>query len=295
MEHKIKEPRLFMIFNIAFLLFTSVVCIIPFWNLLVISFSSGWAVKANLVTFFPIDFTTTAYEFAFRGGKFTKALWISVQRVVLGGGVNLILIVLTAYPLSQNKEKFAMRNVFMIFFVITMIVNGGLIPTFLLVAKLGLLNSLWALVLPLSLPVFSMVIMMNFIRSLPDELEEAAFIDGATPFQLLFKVLLPVLAPCIATVALFSLVAHWNEWFGGLIYMQDSRRYPLQTYLQTLLRNFEDIIRLSQGDYAEIIKMMNVRTGRAAQLFLGAIPIMMIYPFLQKYFTTGLVLGSVKG
>jgi len=104
-----------------------------------------------------------------------------------------------------------------------------------------------------------------------------------------------LMKPSLATVGLFSIVGHWNEWFSGLIYMQDPSNYPLQTYLQILLRRFEDIIRLAQGDYARIIAMMNVRSGRAAQLFLGAIPVMMIYPFLQKYFTTGLVLGSVKG
>ena len=176
-----------------------------------------------------------------------------------------------------------------------MIVSGGLIPTYLLVTQLGLLNSLWALVLPYALPVFSMIVLMNFIRGLPEELEEAALIDGANPMTVLFRVLLPLLTPALATVGLFSMVGHWNDWFSGLIYMQNTINYPLQTYLQMLLRNFEQIIRTSQGDFAQIIRLMDVRTGRAAQLFLGAIPIMLIYPFLQRYFTTGLVLGSVKG
>jgi putative aldouronate transport system permease protein len=294
---KLKSPaqRVFGVFNILFLTLTCVICILPFWNLLAISLSSGWAVKANKVSFFPVDFSLSSYLFAFNGGRFLTALWISIQRVLLGVTVNLLLIVLTAFPLSKSKEKFRMRNIYMGFFVITMIVNGGLIPTYLVVTKLGLLNSIWSLVLPGALPVFSMIILMNFIRGLPEELEEAAVIDGATPIVLLIRVFLPLLTPALATVALFSLVGHWNEWFGGLIYMQNLKRYPLQTYLQTLLRNFERIIQLAQGDYSQIIRMMDVRSGRAAQLFLGAIPIMLVYPYLQRYFTTGLVLGSVKG
>ena len=120
-------------------------------------------------------------------------------------------------------------------------------------------------------------------------------IDGAGVFSVLFRIMLPLLTPSLATVGLFSVVGHWNEWFAGLIYMQNSNLYPLQTYLQTLIRDFEVILRMAQGDYAQLIAMMNARTGRAAQLFLGAIPVLLIYPFLQKYFTTGLVLGSVKG
>ena len=267
----------------------------PFWNLLALSVSSGWAVKANRVSFWPVDFSLGAYQYLFSSGRFMRALWISVERVLLGVGVNLLLMVLTAYPLSRSKEKFSGRGIYMIYFVITMIIGGGLIPTYLLVTKLKLLNSLWALVLPGALPVFSMVILMNFIRSLPEELEEAALIDGASPLTVLFKVLLPLLTPALATVALFSIVGHWNDWFSGLIYMQNNLNYPLQTYLQILLRDFEQIIRMSNGDIAAILQMMDVRSGRAAQLFLAAVPIMLIYPFLQKYFTTGLVLGSVKG
>jgi putative aldouronate transport system permease protein len=209
--------------------------------------------------------------------------------------VNLLLIVLTAYPLSRPKEKFATRNIYMVFFITTMIIGGGLIPTYILVSDLKLLNSLWSLVLPGALPVFSMIIMMNFIRGLPEEIEDAARIDGAGVFKVLFTIMLPLLTPAIATVGLFSVVGHWNDWFSGLIYMQNSKLYPLQTYLQTMVRDFELIMRMAQGDYAKLIALMNARTGRAAQLFLGAIPILMVYPFIQKYFTTGLVLGSVKG
>lgn len=294
-EYTTPARKAFLVFNYLFLTVTSLVCILPFIHLLAMSFSSSSAVAAGRVAFWPVEPTLAAYEFALKGGEFTQALWISVQRVVLGVSVNLVLMIITAYPLSKSKQKLAGRNIYMVFFVITMIINGGLIPTYILVVNLGLLNSLWSLILPGAVPVYNMIILMNFIRGLPEEIEEAALIDGAAPIVCLVRVLLPLLAPSLATVGLFSIVNHWNDWFSGIIYMQDSSRYPLQTYLQTLLRDFEEILRLAQGDYTQIISMMNARTGRAAQLFLGALPILLIYPLLQKHFTTGLVLGSVKG
>lgn len=294
-EYSSPARKAFVVFNFIFLTLASLTCILPFIHLLALSFSSSSAVAAGRVGFWPIEPTLSAYEFALRGGKFVTALWVSVKRVLLGVSVNLVLMVLTAYPLSKPREKLAFRNIYMGFFVVTMILNGGLIPTYVLVVRLGLLNSLWALILPGALPVYNMVILMNFIRGLPEEIEEAALIDGANPIVCLVKVLLPLLAPSLATVGLFSIVGHWNDWFSGLIYMQDSARYPLQTYLQTLLRDFEEILRMAQGDYSQILSMMNARTGRASQLFLGALPILAIYPLLQKHFTTGLVLGSVKG
>jgi putative aldouronate transport system permease protein len=183
----------------------------------------------------------------------------------------------------------------MVYFVITMIIGGGLIPTYILVTRLKLLNSLWALVLPGALPVWTMVILMNFIRQMPQDIEEAAMIDGAGVFRRLVSVLLPLLKPALATVSLFCAVGHWNDWFSGLIYMQSPSKYPLQTYLQSLLLSMEEMMRIAGVDFMQLIAMMNARTGRAAQLFLGALPMMILYPFLQKYFTKGLVIGSVKG
>ena len=184
----------------------------------------------------------------------------------------------------------------MVYFVITMLVSGGMIPTYLVVTGLGLKDTIWALVLPGAVPVYNMIILMNFMRGIPEEIEEAAAIDGASPFQILVKVLLPVLKPALATVGLFCIVTHWNDWFSGMIYMNNPNNYPLQTYLQTLLQSFEQLLRSAQGsDIQALLIQMDARTGRAAQLFLGAIPVMIIYPFLQKYFTKGLVLGSVKG
>jgi len=295
MKYKSTGKRVFDIFNYFFIAIVCLSCILPFVHLLAVSFSSTVAVQTNQVVFWPVDFNLYAYEFAFENGRFLAAFWVSIQRIVLGLTINLLLIVLTAYPLSHNKRKLHGRNIYMTYFVFTMIFNGGMIPTFIVVSRLGLLNSLWALVLPGALPVFSMVILMNFIRGLPEELQESAMLDGAGSIRILYKIMLPLLKPCLATVALFSIVGHWNDWFSGLIYMRNPANFPLQTYLQLLLLRFEQVMMMAGGDVAAVLARMNVQTGRAAQLFLGAIPVLVIYPFLQRYFTTGLVMGSVKG
>lgn len=290
-----RAQRVFGFFNIVFLFAISLVCVLPFVNLLAISFSASTPVAAGKVLFWPVDFTTSSYELIFSSRRFLAAFAISVERVLLGVSINLVMCVLTAYPLSRPSAKMTGRNLYMGFFIVTMIIGGGLIPSYLVVVRMGLLNTIWALIVPGALPVGNMIIMMNFIRQLPMDLEEAAMIDGAGPISTLIRVMLPLLKPALATIGLFCVVGHWNDWFSGLIYMRDLNNYPLQTYLQTLLRSFEDILRMSGNDYIKLISMINVRTGRAAQLFLGALPIMLIYPFLQKYFVKGLVIGSIKG
>jgi putative aldouronate transport system permease protein len=287
--------KLFVLVDYLLLVITGLICLLPFVNLLAISFSGSAPVSAGKVLFWPVDFTLSSYAYALGTGKFFRALWVSVQRVLLGVSINLILMICAAYPLSKIKERFSCRNIYMVFFVITMIIGGGLIPAYILVVKLRLINTLWALVLPGALPVGTMVILMNFIRQMPQDIEEAAIIDGAGVFMRLIQVILPLLKPALATVGLFCTVGHWNDWLSGIIYMNRPENYPLQSYLQTLLRSFEEMMRVAGVDYVRLLAMMNARTGRAAQLFLGALPMMLVYPFLQKYFTTGLVIGSVKG
>ncbi len=290
--------KIFLVINYIVLTFLGLICVLPFINLLAISFSNKTAVAANAVTFWPIGFNTAAYSFIMSSSQFLSALWISVQRTVLGVALNLILIVFTAYPLSKSKQEFPLRNVFSWFFVVTILFSGGLIPSYMVVKYTGILNTIWALILPGALNVFNMLVVMNYMRSLPHELEEAAYIDGAGHFQTLFRVILPVCTPTLATVTLFSFVGHWNSWYDGMIYMKTVDKYPLQTYLQTIVINPEAFFRNATNVSQELgnfINLANARTTNAAQLFLATIPILCIYPFLQKYFTTGLVMGSVKG
>ena len=290
--------KLFLVINYIVLTIVSLMCILPFINLLAISFSDKTAVAANAVSFWPVGFNTAAYEFILGNDQFLRALWISVQRTVLGVLVNIILIILTAYPLSKSTQDFRLRNVFSWFFVVTILFSGGLIPTYMVVKYTGLMDTIWALVLPGAVQVFNMLVVMNYMRSLPKELEEAAYIDGAGHFQTLFNVILPVCTPTLATVTLFSFVGHWNSWYDGMIYMNTVDKYPLQTYLQTIVINPEAFFRNATNISAELgnfLNLVSARTTNAAQLFLATIPILCVYPFLQKYFTSGLVMGSVKG
>ncbi|HHT07878.1 MAG: carbohydrate ABC transporter permease [Christensenellales bacterium] len=295
MKYMTRGMKIFRVFNYIFITLVSLSCFLPLLNTLAVSFSSPVAVSTGKVYFWPIEFTTMAYEFALKGGKFMRALQVSALRCLLGVSINLFMMITTAYPLSKSRQRFGARNYYMVFYVFTILFGGGLIPYYILVNQLGLLNSIWSLVLPLSVPVYNMIILMNFMRGLPHELEEAAMVDGAGIIRTLVNVILPVLTPALATVGLFSFVYHWNDWLTGALFMHDPKNYPLQTYLQTLLTNFSELLRQSGSDYYSLLSRMNEQTGRAAQLFLALLPMLIIYPFVQKYFTTGLVMGSVKG
>jgi putative aldouronate transport system permease protein len=290
-----RGQKIFNAFNYIFIILVCLSCLLPILNTLAVSFSSPTFVAAGKVYFWPKGFTLMSYEFAISNGKFLRAFQVSILRCILGVSINLFMMITTAYPLSKPKNRFRMRNIYMSFYVFTMLFGGGLIPYYILVSQLGLMDTIWSLVLPLSVPVYSMVILMNFMRNLPPELEEAAMIDGASHIRTLFSIYLPVLKPALATVGLFAFVYHWNDWFTGALFMHSPKNYPLQTYLQTLLVNFREMLRQSGSNYYELLRRMNEQTGRAAQLFLGLVPILVTYPFLQKYFTTGLVVGSVKG
>ena len=295
MQFRTRGQKIFNVVNYILVTLVCLSCMLPIVNTLAISFSAPSFVSAGQVYFWPKGFTTQSYEFAMSGGKFLRSFLIAIERCVLGVAINLFCMITTAYPLSKSKDKFPDRNFFMGFYVFTMLFGGGLVPWYILMYNLGLLNSIWALVLPRSVPVSNMAILMNFMRSLPKEMEEAASVDGAGNFRILVSILLPVLTPSLATVGLFAFVYHWNDWLSGALFINNPAKYPLQTYLQTLLTNMRDLLRQSGSDYYTLLQRMNEQTGRASQLFLGLVPILVVYPFVQKYFTTGLVMGSVKG
>jgi putative aldouronate transport system permease protein len=198
-----------------------------------------------------------------------------------------------AYPLSKEVKTFRIRTYLAWFVVFTMLFNGGLIPTYMIVRETHLLNSIWSLVIPGAVPVFDVLLMLNFFRGLPKEMEEAALIDGAGHWTILFNIYLPLSLPALATIGLFATVGHWNEWFSAMIYMNSPEKYPLQTYLRTVIIE-QDLNQLDPGDAIRQLQDLSLRTTRSAQIFLGALPILMVYPFLQKYFVKGIVLGSVK-
>jgi len=295
MHFRTRGEKIFNVFNYIFITMVCLICALPVVHILALSFSEPQYVAAGRVALWPMGFTIESYTFAFANGRFMQAFWVSVERVLLGVSINMFLMITVAYPLAKSTQEFSARNYYMAFFAITMIFGGGLIPFYILISDIGWLDTMWSLVVPGGLPVFSMVILMNFIRGLPKELEEAAMLDGAGYIRTLILVLLPVLKPALATVALFAFVHHWNEWLLGMMFMNRPENFPLQTYLQTLLTNFRELMRQMGPEFLQLVARLNERTGRAAQLFLGMIPILAIYPFLQKYFTKGLVIGSVKG
>lgn len=281
------------IYLIIFLL--GLICLLPMLNILAVSFSSSAAVAANKVGFLPIDFTTAAYKKIIGDHQFWRSFGISVIRVVMGLILNIVLIVLMAYPLSKSKNEFRGRNVYMNLLIFAMLFSGGMIPTYLVVKDLGLLNSIWALILPGAVPIFSVIMVMNFFSGIPKALGEAAVIDGATPLQVLTKVYIPCSKPVIATIALFSIVGSWNDFFGGLLYMTKVRNYPLQTYIQSLSVKLEDMLKAG-GSISSVVNAMDISAQNlnAAKIVVSVIPLLLIYPLLQKYLITGIVVGSVK-
>lgn len=283
--------KIFNVFNHLILTVLSLLCILPLIHILAVSFSSRHYATANLITLWPLGFTLESYEKTLTNPNFTQALWFSVERTVLGTIVQMLLICLTAYALSKESNVFRGRNVYSWIFIFTMLFSGGLIPGYILIQKLHMLNTIWALILPGAVAVYSMILMINFFRSIPRELEEAAKIDGAGHFRVLFTIFIPVSMPAIATLTLFSLVGHWNSWFDGLIYMTDYKKYPLATFLQTVVATV-DPTRLNMNP--EDLQNFSERTIKAAQIFIGALPILLVYPFLQKFFVKGIILGSVK-
>ncbi len=281
------------IYLIVFLL--GVICLLPLLNIVAVSFSGSAAVAANRVGIFPEDFTVAAYEKILGDHQFWRSFGISVARVVLALLLNLILIMLMAYPLSKSKREFKGRNIYMDLLIFAMLFNGGMIPTYIVIKNLGLLNTIWALILPGAVPIFSVIMVMNFFMGVPKALEEAAVIDGATPLQVLTKVYLPCSKPVIATIALFSIVGSWNDFFSGLLYMTKVNNYPLQTYIQSLNVKLEDMLNAG-GSISSLVNIMDVSAQNlnAAKIVVSVIPLLLIYPLLQKYLITGIVVGSVK-
>ncbi|MBB6021456.1 putative aldouronate transport system permease protein [Paenibacillus sp. JGP012] len=287
--------RMYLIFNTIALTLLSFVCIFPILHVLAISFSSKAAVNGGLVTLWPVDFSLSSYSYVFENKEFLTSFLISLERVALGVFLNVSLAVLVAYPLSKEATDFPSRTWYAWFFVFTILFSGGLIPSFLIVKETGLIDSIWALLLPGAIPVFNMLLIMNYLRTLPKALEESAHIDGAGHFRTLWSIYLPLTMPSLATIALFSLVWHWNSWFDGMIYMNRTEHYPLSTYLQSWL----SMMNLSQMnmslEQARLLEHVSNRSARAAQIFIASVPILLIYPFFQRYFVKGLVIGSVKG
>jgi putative aldouronate transport system permease protein len=262
--------------------------------MIAISLSDRSAAAAGIVTIWPIDFTTMAYEYTLEKKEFFDSFIVTTKLIALGGTTNILLVILAAYALSKENKSFRLRTVYVWTFVFTILFNGGLIPFYMTIKYTGLLNNLWALVIPVAIPqiVFNLVLLLNFFRNLPRELEESAFIDGAGQWITLWRIYLPLSLPALATITLFTLVFHWNSWFYGLILMNRPENYPLSSYLQTVIS--KDVLLTFLKTDPRLLSTVSDQTAKAAQIVLATLPILVVYPFLQKYFVKGIVLGSVK-
>ncbi|MCI9095523.1 MAG: carbohydrate ABC transporter permease [Lachnospiraceae bacterium] len=285
--------RIFTIINGLFLVLLALMCVLPLVNILAVSLSSNAAATAGLVKLWPVEFTLKSYEYVAKRAAFWRSLGVTLLRCLLGVSLNVLMCILTAYPLSKDNQKLRARTVYTWFFFITMLVNGGLIPQYMTIKSVGILGTIWALVLPGAVPVFSMVLMLNFFRAIPEELEEAAFMDGASHWSILMKIYVPLSKASIATICLFALVYHWNSWFDGIIMMNKPDQYPLQSYLHTIIIQGDTSVN-STTDW-QTMALISDRTVKCAQIFLSTLPIVAAYPFLQRYFVKGMVMGSVKG
>ncbi|MCD9022697.1 carbohydrate ABC transporter permease [Cohnella silvisoli] len=292
-EYSTPGRKLFVIFNAILLSAIALACMLPIVNLLAISFSSSEFAASNAVKLWPKGFTLKAYQFVADKPEFLRSFVVSAKVVAIGTFINLLLALPTSYVLSRSEERFKWRNVYAWYFVLTMLFNGGLIPGYLTVKEVGLLNSIFALILPGAVQVFSIILLMNFFRSLPKEIDEAALVDGAGHWTNLLKIYAPLSKPALATITLFAIVGHWNSWFDGIIFMNNPMNYPLQSYLQTVI--IKPDYQIIASSNINLLSLVNEQTSRAAQIFLATLPILLVYPFFQRYFIKGLVMGSVKG
>ena len=271
-------------------IFMTMCCLFPLLNMVAISFSDKAAASANMVGLVPVDFTTSAYKTLLGESQFWVSFWISIKRVFLGTIINMILTILLAYPLSKSKREFKGHDVYMYIVIFAMLFSGGMIPIYLTI-KVWMLNSIWALILPGAVPVFNVILLMNFFKGVPKSLEEAAAIDGASKLTILLKIYLPISMPALATIILFCIVNHWNDFFSGLVYMNKTSMYPLQTYIQQLS---VDMSQITDPEQLKRFAQVSNKTLDAAKIVVSTIPLLIIYPFLQKYFVSGIVIGAVK-
>ncbi|MDD4680509.1 MAG: carbohydrate ABC transporter permease [Clostridia bacterium] len=285
--------KIFAVFNYIFLCASALLCIFPIIHIAAVSLSSGTAANAGLVKLIPVGFTVETYKEVLSRPQYYQSYVVTLKRLILGVPLNMTLTVMAAYPISKSKKQFRSREFYVVFLIISILFSGGIIPLYVTVYKTGLIDTIWALIIPGASPVFNIILLQNAFKQLPNEIEEASIIDGASQWTILWRMFLPLSKPALATLVLFCIVGHWNSWFDGMIYMNRAENYPLQTYLQTVVVE-RDIRNLRIQDLQNMSDISE-RNNKAAQIFITMLPILLVYPFLQKYFAKGIILGSVKG
>lgn len=292
MKFKKKKPGelIFDIIIYLVLILLTILCLYPVWYVLVASFTDTTELMKNPgILLWPTKFAGNAYKLVFESALFTTGFFNSVKILLIGLPINIVVTLLCGYFMSCTGMMWKKQINFLIMF--TMFFSGGLIPAYLNIRSLGLYNTVWALVLPGALSVYNAIICKTAIEAVPESLKESAYIDGANDFQIIFKIILPLIKPTLAVLLLYYGVGHWNSWFNASIYIKDSVKLPVQNILRSILLANQDMAGSSNADtynsYAETIKY--------AAIVISTFPILCIYPFLQKYFTKGVMIGAVKG
>ncbi|MFC4402700.1 carbohydrate ABC transporter permease [Gracilibacillus xinjiangensis] len=282
--------RVFDFFNYFLLTLIAVITILPFIHVVGSSFATSAEIARTKFLLFPTEFSLSAYEYIFSTDTIFRALGVSIIVTVGGTLWSMLFSTLTAYGLSRRDLVGRRAINFMIVF--TLLFNGGMIPTFLVVQQTGLLNSLWALVVPVTINAFNMIILRSFFMNIPESLEESAKIDGANDFSILFRIVLPISLPAIATISLFYAVTYWNTYMHAILYLSDADKWPVQVLLR-------QIVVLASGMNYDSESFTDVpppeTTIKMATIVVATVPVLLVYPFLQKYFAKGALLGSVKG
>lgn len=285
-----RSDRWFDVVNNALIVVIGLICLLPFLHVLAKSFSNQASVMGNKVTFYPIGMHLEAFRFVFAHTRFFEALQVTLLVTVIGTALSLTLTILAAYPLS--KPDFKGRKPILLLYVFSMLFYGGIIPGYILMKGLGLLDTVWAMIVPLLVIPFNLFVCKTFFEGIPESVEESAKIDGATNFRILRSIVLPISLPVVATLGIFYAVGYWNNYFHPLIYISSIDLKPLQLFLFETIANTEELLQ----EQPDSVRLSMAPEGfRAATVISSIVPILLVYPFLQRYFVTGMTLGSVKG
>lgn len=292
LSRKSMPDFVFDICNYTLMIVLSFLFLYPFWDLLMLSFTGPAHVNELGFRFWAKDFNLHSYKQVFLNDLVLNAYGNTIFRTVVGAGLTVLVTFGAAYALAQRSLPY--RNAITIFILVTIFFNGGLIPTFLNIKMLGLIGSLWALILPTLWNAWYIILARNFLMTFPKELEESALIDGANPVQVAFRIIFPLSMPIIAVIGLWSAVGHWNSWFDAMIYLREKNDYVLQLLVQKIFQQ-ERMDHSATGILIPITSEVTNQTVKAATIVASILPIILVYPFLQKYFVKGVMVGSLKG
>lgn len=289
MKEKTRRISVFTVLNYVFFTLVALLCLLPYLHIIAKSFSSNTAVVSGKVAFWPVDFGLEVYKYVFQDSLFWSAFGNSVFVTVVGTLLSMVVTVFAAYPLS--KPDFRGRRVILLLYVFSMLFYGGTVPIYVFMQSLGLLNTLWAIIVPFIISQYNMFVMKTFFEGLPAAIEESARIDGAGHMRILFSIVLPLSLPSLATIGLFYAVGYWNNYYHAMLFITRPEVKPMQLYLYELIST---ATRVSELD-PEMAMSVSSAGVQAGSILVGTLPILLLYPFAQKYFISGLTIGSVKG